>query len=267
MINILQNKDLRHKSDKGEMARLEDMVTAIIKTFERQESLQRLVASIKTYYSRLPILIADDSRRPSKIEGAVCYPMPFDSGVSAGRNFLLSKVQTPFFLLLDDDFVFSPKTRVDLLLATIRKSDIDLLAGDVFYRKRNSLKHYAGSLETDPDGTLRWINRHKGVIEGCHVYDIVHNFFLADTEKVKRIGWDSDLKIGEHEDFFLRAREHLIVALRPGIEVINTEDSNPYYRSYRGRRDDYFKRFLRKHGLRRYVNRHGETEIDLARSG
>lgn len=37
--------------------------------------------------------------------------------------------------------------------------------------------------------------------------DIVKNFFIAKTESLLKSPWDMDLKLGEHEDFFWRAKK------------------------------------------------------------
>ena len=64
----------------------ERLVTALVKTFERPHILRRLVASIKRLYPTLPIVVVDDSREPSSLAEVHTIPMPYDSGISAGRN-------------------------------------------------------------------------------------------------------------------------------------------------------------------------------------
>lgn len=45
----------------------------------------------------------DDSREPLEYEGVKRIVLPYDSGVSAGRQSALEAVETPYVLLLDDD--------------------------------------------------------------------------------------------------------------------------------------------------------------------
>ena len=55
--------------------------------------------------------------------------------------------------------------------------------------------------------------------------DIVQNFFMAETNAVRQkvAGWDEDLKLIEHADFFMRAKEAgLVVAHTPDVLVIGT---------------------------------------------
>jgi hypothetical protein len=44
------------------------------------------------------------------------------------------------------------------------------------------------------------------VIPECWNVDMVDNFFIARTAALKRVQWDNRLLVGEHEDYFLRAK-------------------------------------------------------------
>ena len=115
-------------------------VTIIIKTFERPKALKNLLLSINKAYSKesIRILIADDSRTPFVLDFKTnhdikIHTLPFDSGVSYGRNFLLDKIVTKYFITLDDDFVFCSKTRIEDFIKTLNEHEnIDLAAGLVF---------------------------------------------------------------------------------------------------------------------------------------
>ncbi len=80
-------------------------LTAIIKTFERPRILRRLVSSIRRLYPDLKVIVADDSRSPVPVDGVTTIELPYNTGLTAGRNAALREVVTPYFLLLDDDFV------------------------------------------------------------------------------------------------------------------------------------------------------------------
>lgn len=77
-------------------------MTFIIHTFKRPDCLSRLLESIKEYYPNTPVIVYDDSE--------------FDRGLSWGRNHLVSQVKTKYFLLLDDDFVFTNETKIERLV-------------------------------------------------------------------------------------------------------------------------------------------------------
>ena len=76
-------------------------LTIIIKTFERPHAVKRLFDSIRIFYSDLPIIIADDSRNPiTSLGDAKIITLPYNVGLSKGRNSLIDIVQTKYFLLL-----------------------------------------------------------------------------------------------------------------------------------------------------------------------
>ena len=55
--------------------------------------------------------------------------MPEDSGLSICRNYLMNITTTPFFFLLDDDFVFEEDSHLHLLLELIyTHRHIDIIA-------------------------------------------------------------------------------------------------------------------------------------------
>jgi glycosyltransferase involved in cell wall biosynthesis len=93
-------------------------VTVLIKTFERPDCLRRLVASIRRFYPRIPILVVDDSREPLDLvrEGVTRYLHEPYNSLSSGRNFGLRHVETPYVLVIDDDMVFGRKTDIGRML-------------------------------------------------------------------------------------------------------------------------------------------------------
>ena len=98
-------------------------VTLIIKTFEREPCLLPYIKSVREFYPGLRILVADDSRQIAETEEAMSainnlsyFALPFDTGVPAGRNFLLDHVRTPFFIVSDDDNRFSNQTKLENIL-------------------------------------------------------------------------------------------------------------------------------------------------------
>ena len=188
----------------------EASVTAIIKTFERPKCLDRLVRSIRKFYPKLSILIADDSFTPSPRDDAGYFRLGPDVGASAGRNALLDRVETPNFLLLDDDFEFTEHTDLNRLLAILGEEKVPLVAGECIWckhllmrikRKRSS---WYGNFQLK-HGHLRMLSEYHHEEDGYVVCDFVQNFFMARTEAVRGMGaWDAELKTNEHEEFFFR---------------------------------------------------------------
>lgn len=271
---------------------LED-VTLLIKTFERPEALSRLLDSIRETNFDGPILIADDSKTPYRdtilerhgdlVSEYVC--LPFNVGLSAGRNALLDRVQTPYFVLNDDDFVYGPDTDLAWMHEQLTTTDLELLGGVVrepdpvqWDRLRQpTLKKTARALYETARDLLRnaWgpaysTNRFHGTIEvtGDTVAlthndtpnaspfrrcDYTLNFFMAETEAVRSKvgGWAEELKLQEHWEFFYRAKQGgLRVAHSDDIGVLHLPDRTEHYERFREHQARYRRRGLMLHGLR-----------------
>ncbi|MFC5447065.1 glycosyltransferase family 2 protein [Paenibacillus aestuarii] len=228
---------------------VEKKVTVIIKTFERPNCLDMLITSIRKYYQKIQIIVADDSMHPNPRSDIEYHVLPFDSGVSFGRNYLIKQVKTPYFLLLDDDFCFIKETKIEKLLETLENSDIDIIGGRCVEKKglRNSQavfkkKNKQLICESSPYG------RQNGV----KLFDMVANFFLARTDRLLHFRWDERLKTGgQHLDFFLSHKGKLKVALHPKIFIYHTNDrTNKLYKRYRTRGRKVFEpMFMKKHGI------------------
>lgn len=183
------------------------MVTAIIKTFERPAELRKLVESIRFFFPEMKIIIADDSKFPQPIEGTTYLTARYDIGLSAGRNLALSKVKTKYFALFDDDHICTEHTKLYEMADILENKGFDLIGGD-FIEHDGELNEYHGTLKFDREYLLLYVGQSKGEYNFRPLYDVTHNFFVANTKKVKKIKWDENIKYGrEHADFFLRAKD------------------------------------------------------------
>lgn len=200
-----------------------DDVTAVIKTFERPRILKRLIRSTRRFYPPLKIVVADDSRKPTSIPGVETVILPFDSGVSAGRNAALNAVKTKYVLMLDDDFVFFRNTALAPALELMeRYPEIDILGGKVinlpFYTSTDYREAELFPTHVEP---LRTPGSRIGAVE---VMEKVANFYIARTESIRKIGWDVNLKRLDHADFFTRARGKLLTAYYPQLQVLHAQN-------------------------------------------
>jgi GT2 family glycosyltransferase len=252
-----------------------DDVTIAIKTFERPDSLKGLLASIRQFYPSVPILVADDSKEPygpgmaREFSNMECVTLPFDSGISIGRNAMLKRIKTKYFVLCDDDLLFYEETRLETFKDILVQNDIELIGG-VFMDKSESGKFdkpnpYAGHLIMDSDRNLRldFIKMDRDVTR-C---DIVHNFFMADTQALlsKTGGWDPEFKVSEHTVFYWAAKKAgLKVAFTPGVRVNHTGARSTKYNYYRTRNNKYFLLFFKKLNLKSWTGAWGKvTPMDL----
>ncbi len=226
MVDGLKGK---HQSSKL----VDNELTAIIKTFERPAALKRLINSIRRFYPKMKIIVVDDSREPSMLDGVENIVMEYDSGVSAGRNRALEAVKTKYTLLLDDDFVFYRKTVLaNALEAMDNCSEIDIMGGVtvnlplyrvVDYKEAKLFPVKKESLKVK--GTF---------VAGFPVYDKIANFYIARTDRLKLVAWDSNLKRLDHADFFTRAKGVLLSVYNKEFKVLHAQ--TPYNDAYMKKR-------------------------------
>jgi len=256
-----------------------DEITFIIKTLERPGCLLRLVKSIYRYYPDSVVLIGDDSEVSCKEAVSKRYPdknisvfeLPHDCGLSFGRNFLVDKVQTKYFVLLDDDFVFDRFTDIEKALKVLEDQDMDILGGYfrnyplfrtfvfmdyVKYPAKMLLQgaqehNYIGYIEEQGDEVrVKYYTKRFPEFERV---DLVHNFFIARTEVVRdQCRWDDSIKIHEHTPFFIHAkRQGLKVGFTNSMSVKHKPFRTMKYSNYRCR--DYVKRWMKLYGFKRFV--------------
>jgi glycosyltransferase involved in cell wall biosynthesis len=268
-------------------------VTLLIKTFERPKALMRLLSSIADRYPQCPVLIADDSRTPTRDEVLRQYgtqiqeyvTLPFDSGLSAGRNALLERVETEYFVLNDDDFVYGPEADLHWMQNQIASSDLELLGGvylepetiewrtlpkETLKKTARSVYNAARILCRSLVGPAYATNRFHGQIESDDASvaltldespeaspyrrcDFTSNFFMARTRAVRSKvgGWHEQLKMQEHWEFFYRAKQGgLRVAHSDDVGILHLRDRSSFYNEYRERQLEYRRLGLQLHGLR-----------------
>ena len=212
-------------------------LTAIIKTFERPKQLRRLVKSLKKHYPAVPIIIADDSKIPTEIDGTTLVRLPFDSGVSAGRAAALEQVKTRYTWNFDDDLILTSGTNAELAVSGLnRNQQLDLIGGEwlnlpqLLWCKVNEIETF----DTDerqilPSGTI--------IDDNFEVRDKVSSFFIARTEKLRAVGYRPELKRLDHADFFTRARGKIVSAHCKKMYALHAQA--PFDQNYHSFRDDY----------------------------
>ena len=240
-------------------------VTAIIKTFERPHALTRLLRSIQKFYPELRVIVGDGSFSPSPRRDVQYIRLPPDVGVSAGRNALLKRVDTPYFLQLDDDFEFTSQTCIEQLAAVVDQHPVHLAAGDCIDCKRRFFGYvrrkpspYHGRIELEGD--------HLSVRSGCHCWergyyrcDIVSQFFVAQCDAILAMGgWNELLKTQEHTEFFVRFQRHrLRAAYCPQVTLWHWCTRTANYAAYRNR--NYLPLAARQMGITRWTGMDGQT--------
>ena len=208
-------------------------VTAIVKTFERPASLAKLMASARRLFPDLHFVIADDSAVPCDVSGAEVIPLPFDSGVSAGRKAALERVQTEFTWVMDDDFVFYRETRLDRVIGLFDShGEIDLIGGPVVdlpgFRKERGDPNRIYPTSAEP---ALPIGAELGEAVICNK---VPNFFVARTERLRLVNWTPEIKRLDHADFFTRACGVLATAYLDSFRCLHARTPfDEHYLSFR----------------------------------
>ncbi|XP_035112135.1 beta-1,4 N-acetylgalactosaminyltransferase 1 isoform X1 [Callithrix jacchus] len=197
---------------KGAEYNISTLVTIATKTFLRYDRLRALLTSIRRFYPTVTVVIADDSDKPERVSGPYVehYLMPFGKGWFAGRNLAVSQVTTKYVLWVDDDFIFTARTRLERLVDVLERTPLDLVGGAV--REISGFATtYRQLLSVDPGapGLGNCLRQRRGFhhelvgFPGCVVTDGVVNFFLARTDKVREVGFDPRLSRVAHLEFFL----------------------------------------------------------------
>ncbi|XP_037701898.1 beta-1,4 N-acetylgalactosaminyltransferase 1 isoform X2 [Choloepus didactylus] len=196
----------------GAQYNISALVTIATKTFLRYNRLRALIASIRRFYPTVTVVIADDSEKPESVSGPHIeqYLMPFGKGWFAGRNLAVSQVTTKYVLWVDDDFVFTARTRLEKLVDVLERTPLDLVGGAV-REITGFATTYRQLLSVEPGAPGRGdcLRQKRGFhhelvgFPGCVVTDGVVNFFLARTDKVREVGFDPRFNRVAHLEFFL----------------------------------------------------------------
>lgn len=227
-------------------------VTLMVKTFLRPHLLERLHNSIRNYYADIPVIILNDDKNPINIvhkNTTVINHQEFNIGVSIGRNIMIDKITTKYFVLLDDDFIFTPDTKLDNALSEIEMCDCDILGGTVIENGRKLTYH--GDIFFTDDAI---ISKYKHHSDGIMKLDLIPNFFIAKTESIKKIKWDGELKTCEHSDFFVRCKlENVDVRVTNSFSIVHLPEKLNEYAKYRNDTQQYTNIFLNKFDKQKYI--------------
>ena len=197
-------------------------LTIGIKTFCRPKCLDECLMNITKYYKNINILIADDSTNELKKQNKVIInkykqinknikliDLPFDTGLSKGRNILVNNCKTKYYLTLDESRFITNKTQIEKMVYFLEETNYDLIAG-VVDDKLNRRSWTDGLFDEINDNSepiiinVKKVNKkiNNNYLEEVYDTNLTLNIFIAKTDKLKQSPWDNRLKIGEHETFF-----------------------------------------------------------------
>lgn len=257
-------------------------VTAIVISFLRPGYTKACVASLRERYPDIGIVVGENGNRDGGLAEACArasakyVQLPYDSGVCAARNRLVSETDTPYVLVGDDDFFYTDSARAeDMAAALDAEREIDLIGGRVSQggttgNYQGFIDHSEGRIKVDAldVGSAPW--RVSGGIRWCPV-DLAFNFFVARTESVRAVPWDEQIKVAyEHLSWFLDFKKAgFRAAFTPDSVVVHKPshvdpEQSPEYAAFRNRRNDK-DRFFRRFGITHIIGMNGErTDADAA---
>ena len=141
--------------------------------------------------------------------------LPRDAGLAAGRNELIRNTLTEYFLYFDDDFWLEDNSHAHRLVQYLSNHPkVDIVGGTVSDRPEYTGFDFdiVSTISSGGDKHDEYVKKtliQRAVpkhMSQCTKVDIVPNFFAARTASLKKVKWDPHFKLGEHEDFFVRAK-------------------------------------------------------------
>jgi len=242
----------------------------------RDNKMKDCVESIRQHYPDewVRIYIADQNESISEetqnyyaelqAKGHVIVKVPYNSGLSYGRNTLVNQVKEPYLMIIDDDFKFTQKTDLTLL-KNILESDENigicgakLLGQDPYlawiYYNPVLKKIFKIRTNYAPHPVFKTTQYPYRPFETAYEYsDIVLNCFLGKTEVFKDFQWDNNLLLCEHTDMFMRLKDtKWRVVYTTEVECEHNHHNNTEdYHGFRlgSNRDLGIKRFCKKWNL------------------
>ncbi len=229
-------------------------VTFGITTFDRPVALRKLVDSIVRKYPGAIIRVADNGEKRAKLSAPnlTRAVLPFDSGASACRNWLMETSTTPYVFLLDDDFVFQAGTCVKPMLDVMESQpSIGVVGGKIHENKRQAASDafdLRGSKLVPVKSSM--VKTAKGT--RYQMCDYVRMFAVMRREIAETTRWDESLKIGgEHLMVFYELKQKGLwrVAWTPDSALHHSRiKGDAKYQQFRGRGLQFERAALAKIG-------------------
>ena len=225
------------KISPADIQNVEENVTFIYKSFCRQKQARRLYKSIKTYYPHACVIIADDSSEPLMIpniyEEDRIIQLPFNSGLSKGLAAALEQVKTPYVMRMDDDELLIPRSNIHLQLAYLQKHpEVDLVSiqSKWYFSEKMAQNIRQIRMKNElliPAGTI---------IDGREVVYKPANIYLIRTDSLRKVGYDPNIRMIDHHEFFFRAAGQIVCVQDPHSAVMHCHNKfeNREYGRYRG---------------------------------
>ena len=230
-------------------------MTGMLGTVDRPQEFAALVESWDAYVGT-PLLVIDQSESgyASNYPGHRVVKGEYLMGAPSAHRTVLHLVETPYFALLEDDFLATPETDYDALIDQMTAwpgDDLDIVGGALL-RPTGAMQSIGCALERK-DRTLH--TRRFEPQAGSMLYaDYITNHYAARTQAVIDAGsWDTNLQTCGHLDFYLTMQQAGVrVGLTADCPVIHNKcnhDTPRYQMTRSGHMRESRLKLLDKWGL------------------
>lgn len=190
-------------------------LTVGVKTFLRTDKLRMCLESLAAHPWQAVIVADDgpiDGERERLYEDAArrlpleLVKLPFDTGLSAGRNEIVARCRTEYLLVLDDDQTVPDNIGV---LAEVMDERPELGGISCVWLEKTGRKCTACDIRVEGDRIVKEVVGEKPVLKTRGgrryvLFDFVPNSTLFRMACLRDQAWDPFYKIGkEHLDFYL----------------------------------------------------------------
>lgn len=211
-------------------------VTVCVTYFLRPNDLRSFVASIP---KNLRLLIEDTG-----------------GNLSRARNRLMERCRTKYAVIAEEDMTWRKDSNIDDAVEVLEHDPQIFMAGGNMRDPRVPWHHdffYHYPLNGKPE--LHALpSEHSWMSTGRVVYqpvDLLVNWGVIDVDYARRVKWDEELEVGEHEKFFVDAKAHgRKAAFVPTCNVDHTASRpNTTYKKRRMRSKHFLDRSAQKLGV------------------
>jgi hypothetical protein len=216
---------------------LADQLTITAKTFLRPATAARLVRTARRAFTGR-IVIADDSHTPMTApdDRTTIVALPFNSGVSRGRNAALAVVDTPYAFVTDDDVVFTAASDLLGAVAYLEENpDVDVVCATQIELPRWYRWPYGDERELFP-GHLPPLRPYGELVDGLPVVLKAPQAFVGRTDRLREVPYDENIRMVDHRDFYSSASGRLVFVHAPWLVVFHAR--TPFNRVYTSYRED-----------------------------
>lgn len=210
---------------------IEQNISICLKTLYRKDLLLANITEIRKIMPNIKIIVADDSDDKyklknknviNKFKNIEYLELPYDSGLSYGRNKAVERVNTKYTIITDDSRCITDVNQLNNLIDFMdNNKEYDLISGNVLERggfagkftylfdinnKKETINNIKNNKKIKIKIKHKSINNLKIIDNNLKLYKthIGVNCFIARTSILKQYKWDNNLKLREHKDFFLK---------------------------------------------------------------